>query len=458
MARGRTTADGGGTTARGTDIDVAVVGGGIAGLTAAHRLRAAGRSPVVLETADEVGGRMKARRVDGWIVEEGTETLAVRGYDATWRLIKETGLDREDGILKVNSLAGVWRGGRAHAGTGHWFGALTGSGLSLGGRSALAGLAASVIRQAGTYDTRDPAGSPLGTGTVAQLARGRHREVYDYVLQPAVATGWGWDARRAAAAPLVATMISTWGLLGWRTYRGGMDALAKKVAAPLDVRTGHTVEEVKETAAGVRLVCADGSVLTAREVVLAVPAPVARRIHPGAPAEEQPYLEASTYSPMIRVTCLVDRPLAPPQRRGTPSVYALLIPEVEDGRISGLTFEHAKAANRAPAGHGLVSILTAPDTTRELLGESDAHVLGSLLGSAEKYAPGLNAHLKQAFVHRFPHAAPDANGAALRLHRAFLGRPSRAVEYAGDWIYQRPSSEAAVQAGELAAQRLLSRG
>ncbi|MGW6706414.1 protoporphyrinogen/coproporphyrinogen oxidase [Streptomyces sp. NPDC054956] len=457
MARQHPTEAAGGSTRGGTDIDVAVVGGGIAGLTAAHRLRAAGRNPVVLEAADAVGGRMKARRVGDWIVEEGTETLAVHGYDATWRLIEETGLDRDGGVLKVKSLAGVWRGGRAHAGTGHWVGALTGGGLSLGGRSGLAGLAGSLVRQAKQFDTRDPGGSPLGTKTVQQLAEGRHREVYDYVLQPAVATGWGWDATRSTAAPLVSTMVSTWGLLGWRTYEGGMDALARRVAEKLDVRTGHPVEEVKETAAGVRLVLADGSVLNAREAVLAVPAPLARRIHPGAPAAELPYLEASTYTPMIRVTCLVDRPLTPPQRRGSPSVYALLVPEVEDGRISGLTFEHAKAANRAPKGSGLVSILTSPAATRELIGLPDEEVLAALLGRAEKYAPGLGAHLRQAFVHRFPHAAPEATPEAVRLQREFLARPVRAVEYAGDWLYQRPSSEAAVLAGELAAERLLSR-
>ena len=98
------------------------MGAGIAGLTAAHRLRKAGRSPVVFETGQDVGGRMRARRVDGWIVEEGTQTLAVHGYPATWRLVRETGLDREGGVLKVRSLTAVWRGGRAHPGTGHWVG------------------------------------------------------------------------------------------------------------------------------------------------------------------------------------------------------------------------------------------------------------------------------------------------------------------------------------------------
>lgn len=441
----------------GHDVDVAVVGAGIAGLTAAHRLRQAGRTPVVFEAQDAVGGRMRARRVDGWIVEEGTETLAVHGYPATWRLIRDVGLDRDGGILKVRSLAGIWRHGRAHAGTGHWVGALTGSGLSMGGRMALGGLVSGLLPSAGKFDTTRPGEGPLGLKTVSELAEGKHRELLDYVLQPAVGTGWAWEPDQSCVAPLVATMIATRGLLGWRTYRDGMDTLARRVAGPLDVRTGRAVEEVKDGPGGVRLVFADGEVVTAREVVLAVPAPVARQLHPVAPADERPFLHAATFAPMIRVTCLVDRPLAAPQRAGTPKVYALLIPEREDGFLSGLTFEHFKAGNRAPAGRGLVSMLSSPRATRELIDQDDETIVERLMVRAEEYVPELRPALRQTFVHRFRHASPEATPKALGLQSAFLDRPARAVEYAGDWIFQRPSSEAAVQSGELAARRLVSR-
>ncbi|UNS95728.1 FAD-dependent oxidoreductase [Streptomyces tubbatahanensis] len=441
-----------------SDVDVAVVGAGIAGLTAAHRLRAAGRSPVVFEADGAVGGRMKAHRRDGWIVEEGTETLATRGYPATWRLIRDVGLDRPGQVLKVRSLSGVWRHGRAHAGTGHWVGALTGAGLSPAGRMALGALVASLLPSAGRFDTRRPGTSPLGTRTVSQFASGRRHELLDYVLQPAVSTGWGWDPERSCVAPLVATMIATRGLLGWRTYRDGMDALARRVAAGLDLRTGRTVTEVKDSPAGVRLDLAGGDVVTARATVLAVPSPLARTLFPDAPAGEREFLRAASYAPMIRVTCPVDRPLSAPQRRGTPPVYALLVPDSEDGYVSGLTFEHLKAGNRAPAGRGLVSILTSPRATRELLDAPDHEIADAVLPRAERYAPGLRAALRtRPSVHRFRHAAPEATPEALRLQSGFLDRPVRAVEYAGDWVFQRPTSEAAVQSGELAAHRLLSR-
>ncbi|WP_328496789.1 FAD-dependent oxidoreductase [Streptomyces sp. NBC_00414] len=46
--------------------DVVIVGAGVAGLSAAHRLNSAGVSTVVLEAAPHVGGRMTTEKVDGF--------------------------------------------------------------------------------------------------------------------------------------------------------------------------------------------------------------------------------------------------------------------------------------------------------------------------------------------------------------------------------------------------------
>jgi monoamine oxidase len=54
------------------EVDVAIVGAGLAGLAAARRVAGAGRSVVVLEAADRVGGRTLNREIgDGKVVEMG---------------------------------------------------------------------------------------------------------------------------------------------------------------------------------------------------------------------------------------------------------------------------------------------------------------------------------------------------------------------------------------------------
>ncbi len=56
-------------------VDVAVVGAGLSGLTAAHRLRAAGRSVVVLEARNRAGGKMWTESVGGHRVDLGAHWI-----------------------------------------------------------------------------------------------------------------------------------------------------------------------------------------------------------------------------------------------------------------------------------------------------------------------------------------------------------------------------------------------
>ena len=57
---------------------VAVVGGGLAGLTAAHALAAAGAEVKLLEASTRLGGQVWSERVDGFLVEHGAEGFPAR--------------------------------------------------------------------------------------------------------------------------------------------------------------------------------------------------------------------------------------------------------------------------------------------------------------------------------------------------------------------------------------------
>jgi oxygen-dependent protoporphyrinogen oxidase len=54
---------------------IAVVGGGLTGLTAAWQLHRAGHRVVVFEKAPRVGGMMRSFAQDGWLVESGPNSL-----------------------------------------------------------------------------------------------------------------------------------------------------------------------------------------------------------------------------------------------------------------------------------------------------------------------------------------------------------------------------------------------
>jgi len=74
------------------DVDVAVVGAGLAGLACAATLHAAGRRVAVLEASDGVGGRVRTDEVDGFLLDRGFQVL-LTAYPAARRWFDAAELD-----------------------------------------------------------------------------------------------------------------------------------------------------------------------------------------------------------------------------------------------------------------------------------------------------------------------------------------------------------------------------
>ncbi|MER6969064.1 FAD-dependent oxidoreductase, partial [Streptomyces halstedii] len=70
---------------------VVVVGGGIAGLAAAHRLLGRGFRVTVLEASDRLGGKLLTGEIAGARVDLGAESMLARRPEAL-ALARETGL------------------------------------------------------------------------------------------------------------------------------------------------------------------------------------------------------------------------------------------------------------------------------------------------------------------------------------------------------------------------------
>ncbi len=56
-------------------FDCIVIGAGLAGLTAARDLQTQGKSVLVLEASDRVGGRVKSDYQDGFIFDRGFQVI-----------------------------------------------------------------------------------------------------------------------------------------------------------------------------------------------------------------------------------------------------------------------------------------------------------------------------------------------------------------------------------------------
>lgn len=91
---------------------VAVVGGGITGLTAAFHLQQAGLHPLLFEKAPSPGGAIRSTADGGYLVEEGPATLQLNSTELS-SLIAD--LDLKESVIEANALARkrfIVRGGR----------------------------------------------------------------------------------------------------------------------------------------------------------------------------------------------------------------------------------------------------------------------------------------------------------------------------------------------------------
>jgi protoporphyrinogen/coproporphyrinogen III oxidase len=94
-------------------IDVAVVGGGIAGLATAYELSRRGRSFVVLERAARAGGVIVSEEIDGFTIDGGPDALLIQKREGI-ALCEELGLGGRLVTTKQPRIAYIQRGGRLH--------------------------------------------------------------------------------------------------------------------------------------------------------------------------------------------------------------------------------------------------------------------------------------------------------------------------------------------------------
>src|SRR4051794_13765158 len=90
--------------------EVIVIGAGISGLVAAHRLAKAGRDVLVLESSDVPGGAIRTETLDGFIVERGPNS--VRMTDGLEALAGELGLADELVLADPRAPRYVYLGGK----------------------------------------------------------------------------------------------------------------------------------------------------------------------------------------------------------------------------------------------------------------------------------------------------------------------------------------------------------
>ncbi|WP_256104377.1 protoporphyrinogen oxidase [Streptomyces sp. ODS05-4] len=336
-----------------------VIGGGIAGLAAAHRLAAAGARVTLLEATTRLGGKLEAGELAGAPVDLGAESMLARRPEAV-ELARAVGLaDRLQ--PPATATAAVWtRDALRPMPKGHVMG-VPGDAAALAGLLSAEGTAR--ITAEGDLPPLDPdrLGDDVAVGELVAARLGR--EVVDRLVEPLLGGVYAGDAYRIslrAAVPKLyeearrhpslteavrAVQRAAAGASGpaFMGIAGGIGALPGAVADAVtalggEIRLDAPVHELTRTESGWR-VRSGAELIEAESVVLAAPAwsasELLARLAPAASAE----LAAVEYASMALVTLAYRRADA---EAVLPAGSGFLVPPVDGRTIKASTFSSRK--------------------------------------------------------------------------------------------------------------------
>lgn len=345
---------------------VLVMGGGLAGLTAAYLLGRDGHEAVVLEAAPEAGGKLRRTEVGGVVVDVGAEAMLNRRPEGV-ALARELGLEVVHPAVQSSR---IWTRGalrplpRSVMGVPVDLAELRESGVL-----SEEGLARVEAEQPGL-----PVGDDLSVGDLVASRLGD--EVVDRLVEPLLGGVYAGHARLLSARATVPQLVAlagngrlmdaeppaTGGAPVFAGLRGGVAGLAEALAARVAVRTSTTVRELTRTAAGYAVVVGPTTHperLEADAVVLATPAaPSARLLREVAPTAAAE-LDQIEYASMVVVTLAFDAAGIATSSMNDSSGF--LVPPVDGRAIKASTFSFAKWGwvREAGAGPGLVHLRTS---------------------------------------------------------------------------------------------------
>src|SRR5215813_11346695 len=161
---------------------VVVIGAGMAGLAAAHRLASSSTQVLVLEKTSQPGGRVLTEDVAGVSTDTGAQVLA-NFYTHTLRLIQEFGLAAD--VIRISQGNAIVRNGRLyelHRDPRILFTPL----VSVGSKFALLRTLGPLLTHWRQLDIHAPPRSaPLDTRSIDDYVRNAlGQEVLDYLIDP----------------------------------------------------------------------------------------------------------------------------------------------------------------------------------------------------------------------------------------------------------------------------------
>jgi oxygen-dependent protoporphyrinogen oxidase len=397
---------------------VAVVGAGVAGLTAAYRLKRRGIRVVVYESSDRAGGIILTDRREGYLAELGPNSMTAGG-GVLADVLSQLGLDpsrieaqreaRKRYIVRKSKLVALPTSPSQ---------LLTTRLLSNGAKLAIFG-----------EPLVEPGDSPMEESVATFVRRRFNQEVLDYVANPFVAGIFAGDPEHLSARhalPRLHDLEHTHGSVvkalgrmmqtgrgepgsepgaGLISFEGGLreipDAFARELRS--EIRFKAPVTQLRRGPKGWTVSAAYQASELYDGVIYAAPAHCADEVDLGFEGGDRVKTLTSISHPPVAVLALGFRREDVAHRLDG---FGFLVPEVERRNVLGVIFSSTVFPGRAPAGHVLLTAFVGgvrhPDLANADLSTLTARVLDDL-----RLLLGVRGEPTFRALHLWPKAIPQ---------------------------------------------------
>jgi oxygen-dependent protoporphyrinogen oxidase len=404
---------------------VVVIGGGITGLAAAHRLREqlGAQHVTLIESSPRLGGKISTTHTDGFVLEGGPDCF-LASKPAAAQLCDALGLGAH--IIGTNPAlrrSFVKRGGRLHPLPDGITGLvpsrilplMTTGVLSIGGR-ARAAMEMFVPRLKGDEDE-----------SVASFVRRRFgNEAWQWLVEPLLSGIYAGDGEQLSVRatfpqlreterrdgsvlkPMLTAKLAGNGNgapRGFVSLSGGMqelvDALTESLA-DVDIRLDSRVAGITRIAGEYQINFEGGSSLAASTIIFATPAYVTAVLVAGIDTEMAAELRAIPFVSTATISVAFSRSDI---ARTLPG-YGYVSPRANGGDVVACTWTSNKFPSRVPTGAVLLRFFVGRAGAEANPSTSD-ETLKAIVTKELRDVLGITAAAKFTSIARWPHALPQ---------------------------------------------------
>jgi oxygen-dependent protoporphyrinogen oxidase len=416
------------------DAPVAIVGGGISGLSTAYYLAQAGIPSTLIEARPRLGGVIQTEHVEGCVIEAGPDSF-LSMKPAAMELIRELGL--ADEVIGSNDhlrVTYVWKGGRLVP---------LPDGLQLMVPTKLAPLLTTRLLSWPTklrmgMELFHPPGRHPEDQSVADFVASHYgAEAVDYLAEPLLSGIYGGSPSALSIQSVLPRFVEleakygslTKGVLAelkankaqakrlplFRTLKSGLGQLVAALAARL---LGHATvlqgraKAVERTGGGFRIKLEGGS-LECAQLVLACEAHNAAPLASSLDGRLADLLGNVPYSSSMTVALGFPNSAFPKPLDG----FGFLVPKRERRRLVACTWVGTKFSHRVPSGTTLLRCFLGGMDDGAILSENDDAIIATVVNELHRIV-GLRAAPAFSRIFRWPRS----------MAQYTVGHPARLAE------------------------------